>query len=112
MTTDLARWPRAAQWALLASASIAFAGLLLAFQMPAALLLGPMLAGIVCGTHGASVRTPAPTYVAAQAIVGVMIAHTITPAIVDTFCAHWPWFLASVLATLAGSSALGVVLSR
>jgi len=112
MTLDLARWPRAAQWALLAAGSIAFAGVLLALQMPAALLLGPMLAGIACGTHGASVRTPEVTYVAAQAIVGVMIAGTITPAIVHTFYVHWPWFLGSVLATLAGSSGLGVVLSR
>ncbi|MET0226276.1 MAG: AbrB family transcriptional regulator [Dokdonella sp.] len=112
MTIDLARWPRAAQWMLLGACSIALAGLLLALQLPAALLLGPMLAGIVCGTHGASVRTPAPTYIAAQAIVGVMIANTMTPAIVQMFYAHWPWFLVSVLATLAGSSGLGVVLSR
>jgi membrane AbrB-like protein len=112
MNIDLARWPRTAQWALLAGCSVAFAGILLALQMPAALLLGPMLAAIACGTHGASVRTPEATYIAAQAIVGVMIANTITPAIVYTFYAHWPWFLGSVLATLAGSSGLGVVLSR
>ncbi len=112
MSIDLGRWPRAAQWAFIIASSVACAGALLAMQMPAALLLGPMLAAIACGTRGASVRTPAPTYIAAQAIVGVMIANTITPAIVQTFQAHWPWFVISVSATLAGSSGLGIVLSR
>jgi membrane AbrB-like protein len=109
---DLARASPAAQWSLLAALSFVFGGTLLALRLPGTLLLGPMLAGIVCGTHGASVRVAGSAYVAAQAVIGVMIANTITPAIASTFAAHWLWFVGSVLATLAASSVLGIVLSR
>jgi len=105
-------WPRAAQWALLATLSLAIAVALLVLHLPAAWLLGPMFAGIALGTHGASVRVGPSGYVAAQALIGGMIATTITAQIAQTFLAHWWLFLATILATLAASSALGVGLSR
>ncbi|HEY0178221.1 MAG TPA: AbrB family transcriptional regulator [Dokdonella sp.] len=112
MPTTLAGRPRAAQWAVLGVLSAALTAALLALRLPAALLLGPMLAAIACGTHGAAVRVVGVAYTAAQAVVGVMIAGTITPSIAHTFAAHWPWFIGSVAATLAASSTLGFVLSR
>lgn len=112
MAAGLQRWPRAAQWALLAALSLAIGAALLALRLPAALLLGPMFAGIALATQGAAVRVPASVYSAAQAVIGGMIATTITPQIAHTFAGHWPLFLGAILATLAASSALGVALSR
>lgn len=112
MPSVLHRWPRAAQWALLATLSLAISAALLALRLPAALLLGPMFAGIALGTHGAAVRVPPSGYIAAQALIGGMIATTITPEIAQTFLGHWPIFLAAILTTLLASGMLGVGLSR
>lgn len=112
MRSILHRSPRAGQWALLALVSLAISGALLALRMPAALLLGPMFAGIALGTNGATVRVPEIAYVAAQALIGGLIATTITPQIGQTFLGHWALFLAATVATLAASSVLGVGLSR
>ena len=43
-------------------------------DLPAALLIGPMLAAIVAGTNGATVRVPPLGFAGAQAIVGCLIA--------------------------------------
>src|SRR5262245_44612362 len=41
-----------AQWAVLIAGSVLFAALFMAVHLPAALLLGPMVAGIVVGSNG------------------------------------------------------------
>lgn len=108
----LARLSKPTQWGLLAIFSAAFAGALFALRLPGALLLGPMFAGIAFGTHGADVRVPGRAYIGAQAIVGCLIANMLTPAIAETFLAHWPLFLGAIAATLVASIALGAGLSR
>jgi uncharacterized membrane protein AbrB (regulator of aidB expression) len=42
------------------------------------LLLGPMIAGIILSLRGA-LSVPRPFFIAAQAIIGCMIARTLTP---------------------------------
>ena len=100
------------QWATLA----VFSGLLAAAfkwsQLPAAFLLGPMIAGIVIGANGGMIRVALPPYYVAQAIVGCLIARAITPAIIATFLDHGLLFLAFIAAVIAASSALGWLLSR
>ncbi|MCW5748565.1 MAG: AbrB family transcriptional regulator, partial [Alphaproteobacteria bacterium] len=70
----LARWPVTAQWAGLLLCSAALAAGLEAVGMPAALLMGPMAAGVVFGTNSATIRVPRLPYVGAQAIVGCLMA--------------------------------------
>jgi len=108
----LARLPRAGQWALLLAGSAVFAAVLQAAGLPAALLLGPMIAGILVGTGGGTIRVPRVPYFGAQAIIGCLIAGAITPSILATFLGAWPLFLAVVLSTLAASSGLGWLMSR
>lgn len=108
----LARLPRAGQWAILLAVSAVVAGLLEAAALPAALLLGPMIAGILVGTGGGTIRVPRAPYFGAQAIIGCLIAGAITPSILATFLGAWPLFLAVVLSTLAASSGLGWLMSR
>ncbi len=104
--------PRFLQWGLLTACSALLATLLELASLPAALLIGPMMAAILCGTYGATVRVPRPLFAAAQAIVGVLIAAALSSEILLSFAADWPLFLAAVLATVAASSLLGYLISR
>ncbi|MDR0481447.1 MAG: AbrB family transcriptional regulator [Gallionellaceae bacterium] len=108
----IGRLPKAAQWGLLAALSAAISAALLALDFPAALLLGPMFAGIALGTRGAEVSVSSKAWVLAQAVIGCMVANTITAEIGREFLAHWPLFLAAIFATLLVSAALGAGLSR
>jgi uncharacterized protein len=108
----LARQSRPVQWLVLLALSLLFATVLEIAQLPAALLVGPMLAAIFCGVSGATVRPNRWTFMAAQAIVGCLIANSIAPEIFASFFAEWPVFLGIVLATLAASSVLGYLISR
>ena len=103
---------RALQWAFIVVLSLAFAGILELAHLPAALLIGPMLAAIIAGTNGATVRAPRRAFGAAQAIVGCLIAASIQPEILSAFVHDWPLFLAAVIATIAASSMLGYLISR
>jgi membrane AbrB-like protein len=107
----LARRPPAVQWLLLLALTAALTALLLVARLPAALLLGPLFAGIALGAQGVALRIHPRAYAGAQALIGGMIAATITPAIWQTFASHWPWFLAGVFSTLLASSGLGILLS-
>ncbi|WP_027132668.1 AbrB family transcriptional regulator [Geminicoccus roseus] len=108
----LARLPAAAQWSLLLILSALVAALLEGGGLPAAMLLGPMLAGILFGVNGASVQVPKLPYLAAQGVIGCLIAAAISGEILGTFAARWPLILSVVLLVVAASSLLGWVLSR
>ncbi len=108
----LEKWHAAVQWAGLLALSLIFAAALELASLPAAMLIGPMLAAIVGGTNGATVRVPRPVFGAAQAIVGCLIAASISIDIVATFAESWPLVTGVVLATLAASSFLGWFVSR
>lgn len=100
------------QWALIFLISAVLFGALEWARLPAAALIGPMVAGVVAGTAGATVRVAAWLFAGAQAILGVLIARSIEPEIVQTFLAEWPLFLAGVFSTIAASSYLGWQISR
>jgi membrane AbrB-like protein len=108
----MAKMPHWLQWLLLLAISLLFAAILEYAALPAALLIGPMLAGIVAGTNGATVRLPKPAFHAAQAIIGCLIAASIELEILTFFMRDWPLFLGAVVLTVAASSFLGWLVSR
>jgi membrane AbrB-like protein len=108
----LARQSRTVQWLFLLALSVLLAVGLEFAQLPAALLVGPMLAAIFCGVNGATVRPNRRAFMAAQAVVGCLIARSIEPQIFSSFLAEWPLFIGIVLATLIASSLLGYLISR
>src|SRR5262245_24109125 len=63
----LASMPKAAQWLFLLAGSALLAVLLELAQLPAALLIGPMLAAIAAGSYGANVRVWRPAFGISQA---------------------------------------------
>jgi membrane AbrB-like protein len=81
--------------------------------VPAALLLGPMLAGIAI-TAGAGYRlgVPAPGFILAQGLIGCMIARMLPKMIGGAVIADWPVFLLGVLSVIAASGLLGWLMIR
>lgn len=104
--------PKAVQWLLLAIASALLATLLELIHLPAALLIGPLLCAIVFGTSQATIRVPRIVFGAGQAMVGCLIAASISLSIFGTIAQEWPLVLGVVFATLAASSFLGWLISR
>lgn len=108
----LSRLTPVAQWALILPASALLAWLLWIAGLPAALLLGPMAAGIAGGLCGLTVRVRTIPYTAAQAALGCMIAGSLSPSIVGTFLRYGLLFVAMVLATIVASVIMGWFLAR
>ncbi len=105
-------WPKPVQWAALLVSSAALAAVLELVGIPAGFLLGPMVVGIVAGTNGATIRIPKEPYMLGQAVVGCLIANSITPGIIRTFLEDWPLFVGLVGAVILASSTLGWLMSR
>ena len=108
----LARLPAVAQWSGLLLCSAALAVVLEFAGLPAALLMGPMIAGVVFGANSATIRVPRLPYFGAQAIVGCLMARAMTADIVVSFLKDWPLFLAVVLAVILASTTLGWLMTR
>ncbi|XPE38316.1 AbrB family transcriptional regulator [Shigella flexneri] len=82
----------------------------LAVHLPAALLLGPMIAGIIFSMRGITLQLPRSAFLAAQAILGCMIAQNLTGSILTTLAANWPIVLAILLVTLLSSAIIELVI--
>jgi len=100
------------QWCILLSVSLLLGFALQYFHIPAALLLGPMIVGVVMGLAGATVRIDKRLFILAQAILGCMIAQSLSPSILTPLISDWPVVLAVLLLTLAASGLSGFLLVR
>lgn len=98
-------------WCLLILISALLFGLLEWADLPAAMLIASMIAGIVVGVRGARISVPPFAFASAQAIIGCLIAASLTPAIFQAFVSGWHLFLFSILATILASSVLGWLIS-
>jgi membrane AbrB-like protein len=100
------------QWLVLLVLSAAIGALLVWLNLPAAPLLGPMLAGIAVAAAGATVRVSARAFGLAQGIIGCMIAAMAPLAIGSELLDRWPLFAFGVLGVIAASVLLGWILMR
>lgn len=100
------------QWSSLFLLSLLLSLIFLFLHLPAALLLGPMIAGIVFSLKGVTLRLPRSAFLAAQAILGCMIAQNMTGSILTTLAVNWPVVLAILFVTLLSSAAVGWLLVR
>lgn len=99
------------QWLLLVVVSIPLTVIFHAFDFPAALLFGPMLVAVLAGINGATIRVPSPVFSAGQAVIGCLVANSISPSIYKVILSDWEIISGVVLATLAASSFLGWFIS-
>jgi membrane AbrB-like protein len=100
------------QWSVLVALSAALAAVLLWVHAPAALMLGPLLAGIVFASCGGKVRFPVPPFVVAQGIIGCLIAKMVPLSIGGEILGHWLLFTVGVVSVVAASSFLGWGMTR
>ena len=100
------------QWLVILGCSAAIGALLAWLRVPAALLLGPMLAGIAIAAAGGTARVPNAAFALAQGIIGCMIAKMAPLAIAGELLSRWPVFVFGVLAVIAVSIFLGWWLTR
>ena len=100
------------QWMLLLVTSVLLGVLFQSFHVPAALLLGPMIVGVVMGLSGASLRINKRFFLLAQAVLGCMIAQTLSPSILTPLLQDWPVVVAVLMLTLAASGLSGFLLVR
>jgi membrane AbrB-like protein len=100
------------RWGALLVLSAVLVAVLEAARLPAALLLGPMFAGIALAAAEASVRVPGLPFLVAQGVLGCMVARSITPSILGEMAKDWPLLLVTILAVIGMSSLLGWLLAR
>ena len=109
---QIKRMSPVSQWALLLVLSVIVGFGLQACHLPAALLLGPMIVGVVMGLMGASIRVPSRCFTLSQGILGCMIAQSLSPGILTPLLEDWPIVLAVLLGTLLASGLSGWLLVR
>jgi membrane protein AbrB duplication len=83
-----------------------------AVHLPAALLLGPMIAGILFSAAGGTVRVPSLLYGAAQAVIGVMIAKSLPFSHIGAVMQSWPVLIFGVGSTVIVAASMGWLLTR
>jgi uncharacterized protein len=107
-----ATWPAPLQWAGLLAVSMLICLVWGRAGLPAALLLGPVIGGILFGVNGVHLAVPRWSYLGAQAVIGALVAAAITPAILATLLHDSLLFGVVTLTTLLGAAALGWIISR
>lgn len=100
------------QWPILIVLSTCFSLVMNWIQLPGALLLGPMASGIVWSLYGGTLQVPRSLFLCAQAIIGCLVARSISSDMFTTFAQHWSLFLTIVCSTIAASSLMGWVISK
>jgi membrane AbrB-like protein len=108
----LASLPQWQQWAVLVAASLVLVVGLEFLRVPAALLIGAMVAAIALGVSGVTIRAPRPGFNVAQMVMGSLLAGAIRIDILGTIAADWLLVALAVVSTVAASSFLGWSISR
>jgi membrane AbrB-like protein len=116
MLPDTPRLPRRpsspALWGALIALSVLAGAGLHEIGLPAAFLLGPLMAAILVQTTVGGVKVPALLQIGAQAIIGCLIARAVTPAVVSGFLQHWVPVIATVMLSLTAGVLIGWGMSR
>jgi uncharacterized protein len=97
----------AGRWVVLLALSAVAAAVLQCARLPAALMLGPLAAAVLVQVAGGAVKVPRFLLMAAQAIIGCLVARSITCSIVGGFVIHWPVFLGVVALSIIAREVAG-----
>lgn len=100
------------RWIPLLALSVVLAAALDHVGLPAGRLLGTMLAAIALAVLGHEVRVPRVGFLAAQGVIGCLIARGVPPTVAPTMALHWPAFIAGVVSVTIVANVLGWLLSR
>jgi membrane AbrB-like protein len=109
---SVGRGSLARRWLVLLALSALIGGTLEFVRLPAALLLGPMLAAIALSASGNGVRVAQPVFMLAQAVVGVLIARAMPPSVFGEMGAIWPIITVGVVFVVVIANGLGWLIAR
>lgn len=104
--------PPVCQWLVLILLSAGLGLIFLHYHIPAALLLGPMVVAITMSLLGSTIQVSMPFFIAAQAVLGCMIAQSLSADILIPLKTNWPMILFVLLMTLFASGVSGWLLVR
>jgi len=104
--------PLPIRWGVLIALSALLVGGAEMARLPAAFLLGPMVAAVGVAALDAPVRLPGFPYIVAQGMLGLVIAHALTPDLFVEMADDWPLFALAVFWVIAAACLLGWILSR
>jgi membrane AbrB-like protein len=110
-TLSLRGKPQALQWFVLLALTVSCVGLLELAHLPAALMLGALIAAVVLSAYEGQVKIARVFNVVAQGLIGCLIARSIGPGILGTMLQQWPLLLAFVFAVILFSTVLGGLLA-
>jgi membrane AbrB-like protein len=99
-------------WLALLVLSAVLALLLRLAGFPAAFLVGPMIAAIGFGVGDSRLRAPKFVFIAAQSVVGTMVASALTGSILLSLAQDWAPMALVVISTIAAGGLVGWVLTR
>ncbi|MFM2483926.1 AbrB family transcriptional regulator [Celerinatantimonas yamalensis] len=103
---------RMLQWLFLGGLSLLLVWAMNYFGIAAGWMLGPMIAGIVSAIIGIRIQIFKSGYQFSQAIVGCLIAQSLTIAIVKEMARDWELFLSIIIAVMILSWGLGWILAK
>ncbi|MGF7151152.1 hypothetical protein FHS96_004815 [Sphingomonas zeicaulis] len=103
---------RPTTWAILLLISLALTNALRLAHLPAALMLGPMVAAIWVADMRPGLKLPRWLTALAQAILGCLIARSMTPPVLLELVPHWPALLGMNLLLTMLIMLLGFVAAR
>ncbi len=99
-------------WFALAGLSAVIVGAMSLLHLPAAWLLGPLVAGALVATRGHHLKLPKPFAVLGQSLLGTYLATKLSPEVLGTIATRWAAFLFGGLGVVVISAALGWALTR
>ena len=82
------------------------------FRLPAALLLGPMIAAALLSFFEMTITVSNPLFLFAQSFVGIIIAGQLPTTILSQISVDWPIFFSGALFTIIAAALLGWLLSK
>lgn len=99
-------------WLLLILLSAGAALLMRWLHLPAAFMLGPMAAAVVVAVSGTGLRLHRNFALAAQSVMGCLIAGFITPTLLNVYLDHWLLLTTVNIATMAVIVVISVFIAR
>ncbi|SON53902.1 membrane protein AbrB duplication [Hartmannibacter diazotrophicus] len=104
--------PVVLQWCVLAALSAVLAAFLTWLAFPAALLLGPMVAGIIFAFHGGTLQVGQTLSMLGQGVLGCVIARSMPLTVSAELLLRWPLFVTIILSVVLVSAMLGWIMTR
>ncbi len=105
------KWPTL-WWLVLLLISAVLGGLLIALHIPAGVLVGCIVAGVVLALRDVELGVPRRLFMLAQGLIGCLIAKNLLLSTLVRLTHDWPIFLVATVSLVAASAGLGWVLMR